>query len=274
MYSDLTISQGLRRLVCAAVVPLALAITATPAAAHDELGGVPAAEVPESVAIDALGGDAEPVSETLYEVDVPGGPDLLTHGPDLQLDAAQERATGFSAGDPERPPVCATDNYQQILYGHLTSAPDRLASVRDSIRSQMMRTNALLNQDSLDSGGPTADYKMLCDSSGQIDVQSFDAANATFSEVVAGARRAGFNNPAVDYTIFFDDPTSSACGVGSYYNDERLIAGNRSNGGGGFGGRLLGLLVRLHADARERAQPGSRSARRSLLHRHRRPLLG
>ena len=183
----------------------------------------------------ALGGDAEPVTDTLYEVDVPGGPDLLTHGPDLQLDAAQERATGFSAGAPERPPVCATDNYQQILYGHLATAPDRLASVKGAIRSQMMRTNALLNQDSLDSGGPTADYKMLCDSSGQIDVQGFTATGATFSEVVAGARLAGFKNPAVDYTIFFDDPTSNACGVGSYYNDERLTADNRSNTGGGFG---------------------------------------
>lgn len=225
----------LRRTACAAVLPFALLIVA-PASAHDEqLGSPEAAAVPQSVAIDALGGNAEPVGDTLYEVDVAGGPDLLTHGPDLQLDAAQERSTGFSAGDPERPPVCATDTYQQILYGHLATAPDRLASVKDSIRSQMMRTNALLNQESLDSGGPTADYKMLCDSSGQIDVQGFTATGATFSEVVAGARTAGFDDPNVDYTVFFDDPTSSACGVGSYYNDERLIAGNRSNNGGGFG---------------------------------------
>ena len=226
-------TSALRRLSCAIVLPAAL-LLAAPAVAHEDDYAAPSEPVSEQTIVAALGGDAEPISDHLYEVEVPAGPDLLTHGPDVQLDAPLERATGFSAGDPQRPPVCATDHYQQILYGHLASAPNRLASTKASIQAQMMRTNALLNQDSLESGGPTADYKMLCDADGAIDVQAFAAPGASFADVVAGARLAGFDNPDVDYTIFFDDPTSNACGVGSYYSDERLSEDNRSNTGGGF----------------------------------------
>lgn len=183
---------------------------------------------------EALGQRATPQMNGLYRVPVSGGPDLLTHGPDLQLANAGAPAAELGPGAPERPPVCASGNYQQVLLGRPAGAPDRLASVREPIRAQMRRTNARLNQESIASGGPTADYKGLCVPGGQISVESFTAAGSSFSQVVAGARAAGYDNPNVDYTIFFDDPSSNACGVGSYYEDERLIADNAANSGGGY----------------------------------------
>ena len=208
---------------------------AAPALAHDELGTEPEVVVPQQQLEQVLGTDAVPNAQELYKIPVDDGPDLLTHGPDIQLDAPETRDDGFSAGDPERPPVCATDHYQQILYGRPATAPDRLSAVLPSLRSEMRRTNALLNESSLDSGGPTADYKMACDPDGQINVQGFTATGSSFTQVVAGARAAGFNDPSVDYTIFYDDPGSNACGVGSYYNDDSLSVNNRSNSGGGYG---------------------------------------
>ena len=208
---------------------------AAPALAHDELGTEPEVVVPQQQLEKVLGTDAVPNDEELYRIPIEDGPDLLTHGPDVQLDAPETRDSGFSSGDPERPPACPADHYQQILYGRPATSPDRLSSVLPSLRAQMLHTNALLNQNSLDSGGPTADYRMACDSDGQINVKGFTATGSSFSQVVAGARAAGFNDPNVDYTIFYDDPGSNACGVGSYYNDDRLIANNRSNSGGGYG---------------------------------------
>lgn len=228
-------STSLRAALAAGAAVLLGFAVASPALAHDELGTEPEVVVPQQQLEQILGTDAEANKDDLYRIPTEEGPDLLTHGPDLQLDAPEERNDGFSAGDPERPPVCATDHYQQILYGHPATAPDRLASVAGSLRSEMLRANALLNQSSLDSGGPTADYKMLCGTGGQIDIQSFTAAGSSFTQVVTGAQAAGFDDPNVDYTIFYDDPASNACGVGSYYNDDRLIAGNRSNSGGGYG---------------------------------------
>lgn len=92
----------------------------------------------------------------------------------------------------------------------------------------------MLNQDSLESGGPTADYKVLCDEADEIRVDSFTAAGSSFEEVVEGARAAGFDDPDIDYTIFFEARIRGVCGVASYYEDERLTAANASNGGGGY----------------------------------------
>lgn len=227
--------SSLRVALASGAAALVGLFAAAPAMAHDELGMEPVVAVPQQQLERVLGTDAVPNDAELYRIPIEDGPDLLTHGPDVQLNAPEVRDSGFSAGNPERPPACSGDHYQQILYGRPSSSPDRLASVLPSLRAQMLRTNALLNQNSLDSGGPTADYKMACDPDGQINVQGFTASGSSFSQIVAGARAAGFDDPNVDYTVFFDDPGSNACGVGSYYNDDRLIASNRSNSGGGYG---------------------------------------
>lgn len=217
----------------AACVLAGLVGSAGPAFAHE--GHDHAPELLSERKVNRFLGDQVTSVDNLYRVPVEGARDLFTHGPDQQFDVVQTRSAGLSPGDPERPPVCATDHYQQVLYGYRTGGANRIASVQAPIQAQMRRINALLNRDSLGSGGPAADYKIGCDPSGQIDVQAFSAPGSSFQEVVAGARAAGFDDRDVDYTIFFDDPDTNACGVGSYYTDERLIVSNASNSGGGYG---------------------------------------
>jgi hypothetical protein len=182
-----------------------------------------------------LGNDFELLRNGLFRVELPGGQSLTTHGPDpksamnpLDLDGV------LPGGVQTRQPVCATDYYQHVLYGRLAGTPDLIAVQAPLIRSSMLQANALLAADSFESGGVTADYKVLCDEAGQIKVDSFTAASASFADIVAAAKAAGFSDPRADYTIFFDAP-STACGIGSYTVDSSLSADNRSNRGGGYG---------------------------------------
>src|SRR5688572_23715390 len=88
------------------------------AQAHsDEAGTVPATASQRADAIEAvLGDESAPAGQGLIEIDPERGKPVLTHGPDLRAyDGSQP---GFRPGDPERPPVCATDNYQRAIYAH------------------------------------------------------------------------------------------------------------------------------------------------------------
>src|SRR6266511_386084 len=217
-------------LAAAAIGFLALAggSSAHEAAADDGPG------VPDSVA-DALGGDVTELPDDLYRVDLRHGPSLTTHGPDTPGEIRLDHGNSLSPGDPERSPVCATDYYQQVLYAHRASDPDRLATVTAQIQASMRRMDAVLNEDSLEAGGVSADYKVHCDASGAIDVQSFSVGGTSFSSVVSAARAAGYNASNVDYTIFFDYDDPNVCGTGSFSADERLTAANVNNTGGDYG---------------------------------------
>ena len=217
-------------LAAAAIGFLALAggSSAHEAAADDGPG------VPDSVA-DALGGDVTELPDDLYRVDLRHGPSLTTHGPDTPAEIRLDHGNSLSPGDPERSPVCATDYYQQVLYAHRASDPDRLATVTAQIQASMRRMDAVLNEDSLEAGGVSADYKVHCDASGAIDVQSFSVGGTSFSSVVSAARAAGYNASNVDYTIFFDYDDPNVCGTGSFSADERLTAANVNNTGGDYG---------------------------------------
>jgi hypothetical protein len=180
--------------------------------------------------------------EDLHVVRPDVGPALLTHGQD-PMPAAEELAAyrggqsggvGFEPGDPERAPICTAADHQHVLYARVAGAANRANEVRASLRAAVRRTNAVLNSESLASGGSTADYKVRCDGTGDIAVDSFTTTGSTFAQVVSDARAAGFNSNAADYLIFFDAERAGSCGVGSYTEDERLTASNESNFGGGF----------------------------------------
>lgn len=184
----------------------------------------------------AIGEHVTRLPSGLFEVEVPGG-DLLTHGPDplaLRTRRSETRATsfGFGLGDAERPPVCATDFYQHVLYARSETAPDRYAQAVPQIRSSIRRMNAVLNRDAADSGGGSADYKVLCQA-GEIRVDALTAPGSDFESIVTAAKSAGFDAPNADYTIFSDE-RAGYCGIASYQADERLLNLNRSNNGGGY----------------------------------------
>jgi hypothetical protein len=187
-----------------------------------------------------VGDDVTPLEAGLYEVRVPG-PNLITHGPDSEraMNLEEQRAgasggIGFDPGDAERAPVCSSDYFQHVLYARTPSTPDRFAQVKPQIQAAIRRMDAVLNQDAIQSGGVSADYKVLCDGSGQVRVDEFTSPSSSFDDIVTAARAAGFNYANADYTIFFDGG-NGACGVGSYIDDQRLTASNESNSGGGYG---------------------------------------
>jgi hypothetical protein len=184
---------------------------------------------------DALGDDFERTRRGLFRVRLPDGRSLLTHGPDPKQAMNPLDFDGVGPSNASmRQPVCATDNYQHVLYAHLAAAPNLVAVEASTIRTAIRQINALLNAESLASGGVSADYKVLCDATGEIRVDSFATPSDEFGDVVAAARAQGFSDPRADYTIFLDAP-STFCGIGSYVPDSALAPNNRSNSGGGYG---------------------------------------
>jgi len=180
-------------------------------------------------------GPTKRAAKHLLRVKLRDASTVVTHGLDPQP-AAPERIVDFAG--PERQPVCASDRYQRVLYGYPSGATSRLASVKTTITGEMRRIDALLNEEALASGGKTADYKVLCDSAGEIQVDSFQSSEAdqqtSFAGVVSAAKRAGFNASNADYTIFFDSSAPPACGTGTISDDQRLTADNANNSGGGY----------------------------------------
>ena len=208
------------------------------AQAHPVAAPAGPADVPPGIER-ALGDDVRALGKGLYKVNPRRGPDILTHGPDVKRGIAPSAeaasiSTGFDLGDPERAPVCATDYYQHILYAHPSSS-NRYETVKASIQAAIRRTNAVLNDESLASGGRTADYKVLCDETGEIEVGSFATSRGDFGSIVTAARAAGFDEPNADYTIFYDNSLNGYCGVGSFAPDSSLRADNLNNRGGSYG---------------------------------------
>jgi hypothetical protein len=140
---------------------------------------------------------------------------------------------GFSPGDAKRSPVCASDYYQHVIYARPASGPDRFATSRDRIRGAVKRTNAVLNAESLASGGGSADYKVLCEG-GEIAVGNVVSSGGGFSAIVSAARAAGYDSGRADYLIFFDGSSSGSCGTASFSDDESLSASNSNNTGGDY----------------------------------------
>jgi hypothetical protein len=181
----------------------------------------------------APGAEVELLSNGLYRVTLRDGYTFTTHGPDP---TPPELGPNIAQIGPHRDPVCADDeHYQHVLYGHpAIIEPSRFEEVKDDIRDQIRSMNALLNEAALESGDTTADYKVLCDETGEIQVDEFT--NSTllpyFSFVVDAARGAGFNDPQVDYTIFYDGEMPGICGQGTFAADDRPTPNNRNNSGG------------------------------------------
>jgi hypothetical protein len=95
--------------------------------------------------------------------------------------------------------------------------------------------DAVLNSESLASGGPTADYRVRCDSSGAIAVGRLTVNGTSFAEIVGAARASGYGAPGANYLIFVDGTYGDVCGTASLVEDERATITNDANYGGGFG---------------------------------------
>ena len=169
----------------------------------------------------------------LYSVTLRDGYTFTTHGGDPM--PADGHGAELGPGDPERDPVCGTGHVQHILYGHPSViTPSRLEEVKEEIRSHVRRMNALLSESAEASGGTTADYRVLCDEAGEIRVDEFE--NTTLvpyiTTVIEAARAAGFDDPLVDYSIFYADDFPGVCGIAQLSTDASPGEDNRNNSGG------------------------------------------
>lgn len=220
------------------------------AAAHGvsatELGGGGPDGVPAKVER-LLGGEVTALANGLYRVHSGEGFSYTTHGPDFGPDVqrpfgAMEEAVAVAD---ERAPACATDYYQEVLYGYPSTGTNQLATKKASIQAQIRTNNAILNAESLASGGPQADYKVRCDGDGSIRVTAFPVTpdlagtSASFNQIVADAKLAGFGDGTtdtnVDYTIFYDGSgDAGACGIGYLYFNESKSANNPNNNPAGL----------------------------------------
>jgi hypothetical protein len=183
------------------------------------------------IAKEAIGGEPAQLSDGLYRVELSDGYVITTHGPD----PAPNKIELLEAGTPQTDPVCSQDHAIHVLYSHPSLvSTNRVDSVKDALRSHIGQMNAVLNQAAAASGGTTANFKVLCDDAGAIRVDSFS--NNTifpyFTNIVESARAAGFNDPDVDYLIFYDGDFPGICGFGQLSNDTRPGAENRNNSGG------------------------------------------
>jgi hypothetical protein len=212
-------------IIAVAAAGALLGVTAAPAVAHLGAQGNPT---------EVLGPQFKRTADGLFRVRIPGGGSVLTHGPDpKQAMNPLDPDGALPGGASERSTVCADDHYQHVLYAHLAGSPNQLSAQAPVIRTSMRQINALLNADSLTSGGPSADYKVLCDAAGEIRVDSFATPGIEIAQVIAAAKRSGFSDPRADYTIFVD-AISTYCGIATYQPDARLSPDNRSNQGGGY----------------------------------------
>ena len=190
-----------------------------------------------------LGNDASEANEGLFRIELNDGAVLRTHGPDLEPDETELpnaiEAAGpsdrFLAGGAERAPVCASDYAMQVLYARSPSSADNHAASTASIQSVVRRSNFVLNEDAIASGGGGADYKVVCDGQGAVDVESFTTPGTTFSGVVNAAKAAGFGDVRRNYAIFLDEPAPGGyCGVGSLYLADSPGLTNPHNTNGGY----------------------------------------
>jgi hypothetical protein len=170
------------------------------------------------------------------------GPPLLTHGPDARREMSPPRAAaraaggiGFGPGSAERAPVCADSHALQVIYAKPAGGRSRYRRAVGQIRAAVRRMDAVLNSESLASGGPTADYRVRCDADGSISVGRFTSGGTSFQEIVSSARAAGYASTGAHYLIFFDAGAGGVCGTASLVNDDRAVPDNRANQGGGYG---------------------------------------
>lgn len=194
-----------------------------------------------SVVSRALGASARLAEGGGYNVKLPDGQVLHTHGHDAIAGATNGQRVLKSTA-PQRRPACvanpATDYHQRVLYGYVAGKKNDSALQIPNIRRVFGQVNYLLNEASVESSATlkNADFLVACDSKGLVDVGVFWSTASDYATVVAAAKKT-FKLPHADYTIFFDNPDSRStiCGAANIFGSDRPDASNPNNNPPGAG---------------------------------------
>jgi hypothetical protein len=199
------------------------------------------AAIAAAATVAALPATAYAHDEALQRVRPEVGPPLLTHGLDTRAEMASSAAPraasgaiGFGPGSAERAPVCADGYAERVIYARPSGSKSHYRSSLGEIRSAVRRMDAVLNAESIDSGGASADYRVVCNRSGAISVARMTSSGSSLAAIASAARSSGYGSTAVDYLIFFEGTNGSACGTASLLDDQRPVLTNASNSGGGY----------------------------------------
>lgn len=158
------------------------------------------------------------------------GSEVETHGPDpghREKHRPHDTGTTPTTG---RQPVCSAGYRTVALYTYIaTSSYD---SAKPGIIARVEEMNGRINQESVESGGLTADLYVRCDEAGQVWVGQFPSAGTSYSDIVSAARAAGFSSSQEKYVIYAAFPSEEGwCGLASRNLDSSPGDTNANNVG-------------------------------------------
>ncbi|WP_052666207.1 S-layer homology domain-containing protein [Nitriliruptor alkaliphilus] len=170
-------------------------------------------------------------------------------------DAVTVASTGSRALPSTRRPVsCAPDGSARtvVLYAHRPGA-DRRSDHLGTIRATLERSNQAVALSAQRSGGPLADLRVRCTSTGAVSVASVAVGADRFADLRAAVARAGYDRPHEKYLLFADfvSPDAHVAGRADMFLDDRRTVDNHNNGRAPmyavvYGARHFGGSVALH----------------------------
>jgi hypothetical protein len=164
-------------------------------------------------------------------------------------------STGSRALPSTRRPVsCAPDGSARtvVLYAHRPGA-DRRSDHLGTIRATLERSNQAVALSAQRSGGPLADLRVRCTSTGVVSVVPVTVESNRFADLRAAVARAGYDRPHEKYLLFadFGSPETHVAGRADLFLDDRRSVDNHNNGHAPmyavvYGDRHFGGSVALH----------------------------
>lgn len=166
-----------------------------------------------------------------------------THGPDRkdQLEA-QSHGGSVGPGAPQRDVACngqattSPNGYRFVaVYTHLAGTPHDFWAKAGSIQSIVKRMNAVVAEESWDTGWVIGDLRFACNTDGSPWVGYFTSTGSDFTSITSSARAAGYNSSNEKYVILADFDSGTACGQATVYEDDRASVENFNNMGPDWG---------------------------------------
>lgn len=180
-------------------------------------------------------------ADGLWEVCLRDGSTILSHGPDGPATDLPAAPPGNGGTSPRAPP-CVDDatlqHHMQAIYAVPANKADRYSTKGPEVRDNVHMANGKLHEEAQEFGFGV-EYRFLCDANGEVVVSHAvlptSSSSDSFSSIASDLRAQGFNDPLVQYWVWYDDGVNNYCGQGTISADSSLRTGNLNNRGDRFG---------------------------------------